>query len=211
MSHRSAPQLLALHGVRILGAPTIAQVAERFGLDPAMVREHLLDAQAYGWVSRWDGFGSANWSMTEAGRTENERQLAAELDATGTRGSVVAAHRAFLPLNVRHGQACTRWQLRPSAADPLSFNDHTDGRWDRDVLDSLAGIQAELDVIGATLSSALARFGGHADRHRDALDRAQRGDRAWLDAPDRASCQLVWMQFHEDLLATLGIPRGTDG
>jgi hypothetical protein len=31
-----------------------------------------------------------------------------------------------------------------------------------------------------------------------------------VDAPDRDSCHLVWMQFHEDLLATLGIPRGSD-
>ena len=27
---------------------------------------------------------------------------------------------------------------------------------------------------------------------------------------DRDSCHTVWIQFHEDLLATLGIPRGTD-
>ena len=32
-----------------------------------------------------------------------------------------------------------------------------------------------------------------------------------VDAPDRDSCHLVWIQFHEDLLATLGIPRGSDG
>ncbi|MGP7997237.1 MAG: DNA-binding protein [Streptosporangiaceae bacterium] len=25
------------------------------------------------------------------------------------------------------------------------------------------------------------------------------------------SCHTVWIQFHEDLLATLGIPRGSDG
>lgn len=29
--------------------------------------------------------------------------------------------------------------------------------------------------------------------------------------PDRDSCHTVWIQFHEDLLATLGIPRGGEG
>jgi len=31
---------------------------------------------------------------------------------------------------------------------------------------------------------------------------------AWIDAYDRDSCHLVWIQFHEDLLATLNLPRG---
>jgi hypothetical protein len=33
---------------------------------------------------------------------------------------------------------------------------------------------------------------------------------ACVDGPDRDSCHLVWIQFHEDLLATLGIKRGSD-
>ena len=37
------------------------------------------------------------------------------------------------------------------------------------------------------------------------------GQRTWVDAPDRDSCHLVRIQFHENLLATLGIPRGSDG
>jgi hypothetical protein len=36
------------------------------------------------------------------------------------------------------------------------------------------------------------------------------GNRAWVDAPGRDSCHILWIQFHEDLLATLGIPRGSD-
>jgi hypothetical protein len=36
------------------------------------------------------------------------------------------------------------------------------------------------------------------------------GHHSWVDAPDRDSLHAVWIQFHEDLLATLGIERGTD-
>lgn len=211
MSHRSAPELLALHGVRILGGPTVERVAERFRLDPAAVREHLLDAQAYGWVTRYDAFGQITWSLTTAGHAELEQRLSAELDATGARETVAAAHRDFLPLNARHGEACTRWQLRPTPWDPLSFNDHTDLRWDEAALSALDEVDARLAELCTRLTGVLARFDGHAQRHHLALQRVHRGDRDWLDAPDRASCQLVWMQFHEDLLATLGIPRGSDG
>ena len=59
-------------------------------------------------------------------------------------------------------------------------------------------------VLGFPTSSRIAgRFG---------LPPAQveRGQHAWVDAPDRDSCHILWIQFHEDLPATLGIPRGPD-
>lgn len=206
----SDPPLLALHGVRVLGGPSVAQIAELYGLRQVDVREHLLDAQARGWVSRHEFFGES-WSLTDAGRGENERQLADELDATGARAVVVNAHRDFLPLNRRHGVACTRWQLRSMAGAPAIFNDHTDPVWDDDVLHELEAVDTDLAGVTDRLVAVLPRFDGHAQRHRLALTRARAGDRAWVDGPDRASCQLVWMQLHEDLLATLGIPRGSDG
>lgn len=202
--------MLSLHGVRVLGGPSAAQIAERYGLRQADVREHLLDAQALGWVSRPDFFGES-WSLTDAGRSENERQLAEELDAAGARAVVVNAHRDFLPLNRRHGVASTRWQLRSMAGAPAIFNDHTDPVWDDDVLHELEGVDADLASVTDPLVAALPRFDGYAQRHRLALTRARAGDPAWVDGPDRASCQLVWIQLHEDLLATLGIPRGSDG
>lgn len=103
MGHRSAPEDLALHGVRVLGFPTAARVADRFGLRTDEITDLLLDFEACGWVRHSRFGGDSGWSLTDAGREENERH-----------------------------------------------------------------------------------------------------------APDRDSCHLVWIQFHEDLLATLGIPRGTD-
>lgn len=111
MPYLSAPGDLALHGVRVLGFPAAARVAARYGLDAGTVEEALLDFEARGWVRYLSFGGTAGWSLTDSGRTENERRLAAEL--------------------------------------------------------------------------------GRVDGH------------------DRDSCHIVWIQFHEDLLATLGIPRGT--
>ena len=58
------------------------------------------------------------------------------------------------------------------------------------------------------LAGRLSRFGGYAGLYGTAVVKAQAGQYAWIDAPDRDSCHLVWIQFHEDLLATLGLDRG---
>jgi hypothetical protein len=60
------------------------------------------------------------------------------------------------------------------------------------------------------LSECLARFDGYADLYSSALGKAETRQRSWVDASDRDSCHMVWVQFYEDLLATLGIPRGSD-
>jgi hypothetical protein len=92
----------------------------------------------------------------------------------------------------------------------MAVNDHTDWAWDERVLRSLASLGESLDRTCRPLEELLPRFAGHVDRYRAALTRVDGGGRAWVDAPDRASCHLVWIQLHEDLLATLGIERGTE-
>lgn len=206
----SEVDLLVLHGMRVLGGPALGELVELYGLDYAEVSELLLDAQACGWASRLEFFGATTWSLTDAGKREDERRLQAELDRTGTRQAVTAAHAAFLPLNERHGRACTAWQLRPTWADPLAANDQTDPGWDRGVLEELAAIASEAEGVGVRLSGALARFGVHTPRYRNALGWALAGETAWVNSPEHPSCQIVWIQLHEDLLATLGIPRGSD-
>jgi hypothetical protein len=208
MARQSDPADLALHGVRILGFPASGRIAGRYGLAAVAVEEHLLDHEARGWVRQRSFAGSSGWSLTDAGRAENERRLAAELDQAGLRAAVTSVHAAFLPLNDQLGAACTRWQLRPSRADPMALNDHTDWRWDDRVLRELDSLGRPLRRVCDELAGYLARFGGYAGLYTTALDRALSGQRAWVDAPDRDSCHLLLIQLHEDLLATLGLPRG---
>jgi hypothetical protein len=144
------------------------------------------------------------------GRAENERRLAAELARTGVRGAVTAAHARLVPLNREFGAACTDWQVRPTRADPIALNDHADWRWDDRVLRRLAALDASFGQLCDQLTGCLERFGGYGGRYSAALRQAEAGQRAWVDAPDRDSCHIAWMQFHEDLLATLGLPRGSD-
>lgn len=94
--------------------------------------------------------------------------MAEELDATGASATVGEAHAAY---------------------------DHTDHRWDDRVLAELEAVDRELAGICDQLTGVQSRFDGHAQRHNAALEKVRRGQHAWLDAPDRASCQLVWIQL----------------
>lgn len=210
MAHLSAPDDLALHGVRVLGFPTTSRIAARYGLDVELVHDALLDFEATGWVRHLSFAGSSGWSLTDAGRAVNERRLAAELDRANARAVVTSAHATFLPLNRRFGVACTDWQIRPTRLDPMAFNDHTDWRWDDRVLQTLSSVDRSFRRLCDQLAECLTRFDGYADRYSSALSKVAAGQRAWVDAHDRDSLHIVWIQFHEDLLATLGIPRGSD-
>ena len=206
----STPELLTLHAVRLKGMADDAEVAARFTLDPIVARECLLDFQAVGWVTRAEFVGTTGWTLTMAGRTENERQLARELAATASAPDVRKAYTAFLPHNDRLLRACTDWQLRPRGADPLAANDHADQEWDQRVLTELASLSEVLRSLSRQLAARFARFRGYDDRFFAALKRAQQGEHSWVTRPKVDSCHTVWMELHEDLVATLGIQRGAE-
>ncbi|MGW4641021.1 transcriptional regulator [Sphaerisporangium sp. NPDC004334] len=207
MTRDSAPDLLVLHSVRVTGFADTPVIARRYGLDPAETEETLRDAEAYGWVQHTAFAGTAGWSLTERGKAENERRLAAELAHAGGAEEVREVYRAFLPLNALLLQACTDWQLRPTAGDRLAANDHSDHAWDARVLRELGDIGRALTPLAYRLSRVLVRFQGYDERFTAALERARAGDGAWVDHTDVDSCHRVWFELHEDLIATLGLDR----
>lgn len=207
MTQAPLAELLVLHAVRVRGFADTEAVAARFRLDLAATGDHLLDAEARGWVTRTSFDGTAGWSLTDRGRRENERQLADELDRTGRTDEVSDAYRDFLPLNARVLRACTDWQLTPASGNRLAPNDHTDRAWDDSVLAALGAVERELTPLAGRLTAVLGRFGGYASRFSAALALARSGETAWVDRTDVDSCHRVWFELHEDLLATLGIDR----
>ncbi len=208
MSFPSSVELLVLHAVRIKGMADEDVVTRRYSLDRAAVQEHLLDYEAAGLVQKVEFADLRSWSLTPAGRERDERLLAGELREADGRAVVVEAHAAFVPLNARLLDAITRWQIRPTARDPMASNDHSDWPWDEGVLNGLAGLSRRLRPIEERLSAKLSRFAGYADRFSAALARVDRGERKWVDEPKMDSCHTVWFELHEDLLATLGLTRG---
>ncbi|MEV0612865.1 transcriptional regulator [Nonomuraea sp. NPDC050404] len=210
MTRDSPPGLLVLHAVRVLGFADTPEVARRYGLDAALTEELLGDAEACGWTGSSAFAGTAGWSLTEAGRAENERQLAAELARVGGAEEVRGVYRTFLPLNALLLRACTDWQLRPTAGDRLAVNDHADPAWDAGVLHELACVDRALTPLADRLGSVLTRFRGYDTRFAAALARARAGENAWVDRTDVDSCHRVWFQLHEDLIATLGLDRNAE-
>jgi hypothetical protein len=199
MSHTSSADLLVLHAVRTLGYGDTPAVAARVVMNEAHASEHLLDAQAHGWVT-WSAFGSdGGWSLTDAGKSHNERSLAAELHATGAKSAVEAVYRDFLPLNDLVTKACTDVQLAEMAL--------IDNRASRDtVRTTLTHAGAALVTIQARLTQHLDRFTGYHTRFSAAVQKAS-ADSRWITGTDRDSAHRVWFELHEDLIATLGLTR----
>jgi hypothetical protein len=199
MSHHTPADVLVLHTVRTLGYGDTARIAVRVGLPEDEVREHLLDAKAHGWATYSSYAGEGGWSMTEAGRAQGERLLAAELDGVGARAAVEGVYRDFLPLNDVVGAACTAWQLAE-----MGIGEQT--MFLAETITTLQGPVTALAGVEERLTSRLDRFAGYHHRFTAALTKA--GDEpVWITGTDRDSCHRVWFELHEDLIATLGLVR----
>lgn len=191
----SPPDLLVLHAVRLLGFAEPDAVAARAGVPETEAAELILDAQARGWVQHSTFGGLGGWYLTDAGKAENERQLATERRAADPDDMIPLLYQDFLPLNTRLVTACTDWQLRPT-------------RQAR-VLNELGILGSALEPLVDRLAGVHTRFDGYHTRYAAALTRARAGGHEWVDRTDRDSCHKVWFQLHEDLIATLGITRQT--
>ena len=201
MSSNQPTMLLTLHSVRLLGFADTEAVAKRFGQDPQQIERLLIEAGAKGWAARSSFGGSRGWSLTVAGRTENERLLAEELEAAGARPSVTSVHEEFVPLNTDVVTACSQLQLNRLSRENQP-NDGLDQKAHQTFTDAVASFRA----LEARLAGALPRFDGYAHRLDQAMANAA-SEPAWLIATDRDSFHRIWFEFHEDLIATLGIQR----
>lgn len=195
---------IVLHVLRCVGHAGLPRVADAAGLTEADVESHLIDLAVAGFVTRSPGELGA-WGLTEAGRAEDARRIARELDATGAREALFAGYKRFMVLNPELLELCSAWQLR-SVDGVVAANDHTDPVYDARVLDRFADLDRRAEGVAADLSAALPRFGRYRVRLAAALDRARSGALEHL-ADSTSSYHAVWFQLHEDLLASLGIPR----
>jgi hypothetical protein len=200
----TSADLLVLHAVRCIGFAGLARVAAATGLPESDVESELIDLAATGLVTHMAGdFGG--WGLTEAGRAVDAERIAEELGTAGTRTAVAEAYDRFLVLNPELLDLCTAWQTRP-AGGVVTMNDHSDPVYDARVLDRLTDFDQRAEVVCAALSAAMPRFQQYRVRLTDALARAKSGALEYV-TDSTASYHTVWFQLHEDLLATLGIPR----
>lgn len=202
--HRTSTDLLVLHALRCIGFAGLARVAAATGLPESDAESELIDLAVAGLVTHVAGdFGG--WGLTEAGRAADAGRIADELETAGARTAVAEAYDGFLVLNPELLDLCTAWQMR-SANGVVTSNDHTDAAYDARVLDRLTDLDQRADVVCADLSAAMLRFHRYRVRLTDALARAKSGALDYV-TDNLASYHAVWFQLHEDLLATLDIPR----
>jgi hypothetical protein len=185
---------LVLHTLRCIGHADLARVAAVSGLDEPQAESRLIDLAVDGLVTRTSGEFRA-WGLTDAGRAEDARRTAAELDTAGAREAVTGAYEKFLVLNPELLDLCSSWHLRAQRGIPAER-----------VVAGFADLDERAAEVCAELAAAIPRFGRYRARLGEALGRARAGEPELLtDTLD--SYHMVWFQLHEDLLATLGIPR----
>lgn len=204
----SGPELLVLHGLRLKSFATPEAVAALTRLDTDTVRSLLERFADKEWVRYREG-SITGWMLLPAGRAEATKLLEEELEVTGARAEVDASYRRFLVLNQPLLQVCTDWQLREVGGAKVP-NDHTDATHDANVVAELHALDAEVQPICGELASTLARFGGYPVRFAHALERLGAGELDWFTKPTIDSYHTVWFELHENLLATLGIERGSE-
>lgn len=201
-------RLLVLHALRLRSVAPAEEVARRFSLDDATVREVLESSIEQGWVRHSDGV-LRGYTLTVSGRTEGARLLAQELDGAGVRSSIEVGYREFMQMNGELLSICTDWQvMRVDGVEVV--NDHHDAERDRRILERLGGLQQRSMPVLARLGASLERFDGYGSRLTAAHERIIGGETEWLTRPTIDSYHTVWFELHEDLLATLGRRRSDE-
>jgi hypothetical protein len=197
-----------LHAVRVRGFGEAAALAGPFGMDEDEVANELKGLAEDGLVTHREK-PLPGWTCTQDGKAEHGRLVGEDLEASGAGAAVDAAYRSFLGLNPELLAVCTAWQLRPEEGGPVP-NDHSNADYDAEVVERLATVDAGVQPIADELAGRLQRYAGYSPRLSAALTRVRAGEHEWVTRPLIDSYHTVWMELHEDLMATLGIRRGED-
>jgi hypothetical protein len=209
MGYASDPAFAVLFTVRLKGFADADAVAVATGMPLEEVEEHLQAAAAAGRAVRREG-RLTGWSVTSAGREHVNEAVQAELEAAGVRDTVERAYREFLVVNPELLAVCTDWQLRMVDGKQVP-NDHSDTTYDKEVVSRLRQVDDAVQPVCDALEGALERFRRYGPRLSTALTKVESGEVEWFTKPMIDSYHTVWFELHEDLLATLGIERGSEG
>ncbi len=182
-----------LRAVRARGFATAEQIAASTGLPLDVVSSRLADATAQGFVKQRSGRVTGA-RLTASGRARLLLLAEGSLTEAELR-QLEIAYRAFLQPNREFKLLTTRWQ--------------TDKDFDATTGD-LAGVHSSILTVLSDAADVDARFTIYSSRLDNARDRFQSGEHTALAAPLSESYHDVWMELHEDLLATLRRARTDD-
>jgi hypothetical protein len=132
------------------------------------------------------------WARCETGSEVEER--------------VQRAFDRFLVLNAELLRLCSDWQVKPGGAP----NDHRDAGYDWSLIERLGSLDERAGPVARHAGTAVTRLALYRARLRAARSRVEDGENEWFTSPRIDSYHTVWMQWHEDLLLTLGRERESD-
>ncbi|WP_433503077.1 MarR family transcriptional regulator [Pseudonocardia halophobica] len=196
-------RFLVVHTLKVKGlasADDLAEITGRSDLAPVLdelTAEELVKLR----TGRVGGY-----ALTKEGR-EAHPALVASAVTDEERTGISAAYDAFLPVNVRFKEVCTRWQVRTGPGGDQQPNDHSDEAYDASVVTELVEVHEAAVAALAPAVSVSPRFARYGERFAAALERVRDGDQAAFARPMSHSYHDVWMELHEDLLLTLGRER----
>lgn len=207
MAHRSDLALQVLHGNKLKGFSESEAIARAVGRNTDDVRGALMSLKEEGLVLYREGRLSG-WMLTPEGREAHRVRLAADVQAMGNLADLQAAYEAFLELNGLLLRACTAWQVKDLESNTL--NDHADPAYDARVIAGLGEIHRRVVPICDQLHGLAERFDNYGTRLDLAFEKVTAGEREWFAKPLIDSYHTVWMELHEDLLASLRIDRSSE-
>jgi hypothetical protein len=140
--------------------------------------------------------------ITPKGRAAHSRWARCE-PGSDVEDQVRRALDRFMVLNAELLQLCSDWQVKRGGV----ANDHADAAYDWSVIDRLIALDERAGAVARHSGAAVSRLASYRSRLRAARTRVEDGEHDWFTSPRIDSYHTVWMQWHEDLLLTLGLER----
>jgi hypothetical protein len=186
---------LVMHGLAIKKHASAEDVASVLGLDADDVRETLGKLVTAKRALEIKG----RYMLAPAARmlldAEYERVYAAER----AHPSFQAGYAGFERLNPVLKQLITDWQTIPVRGERVP-NDHSDKDYDAKIVDRLGDLHERVEPVINQLASALPRMAIYGEKLGAALEKAEKGEIAWVSDARIESYHTVWFELHEDLL-----------
>lgn len=193
---------LTLHGLAIKKHGSAADIAQITGLAIETVQKALDEAVASGRV-------------VQTGE-KFMLQPAAQVALNMAYGRDFASHRAdaamqstyddFEKINEQLKGLITDWQMLTVAGQKVP-NDHSDAAYDDKIIDRLGDLDERAEPILDRFAAGLPRLAVYKGLLRDALEKAENGDIAWVSDARCMSYHTVWFELHEDLIRVLARTR----
>jgi len=186
---------LVMHGLAIKKHASAEDVAGVLGLDADDVRDTLVKLVTAKRALEIRG----RYMLAPAARMLLDAEYERFYEAERAHPGFQAGYAGFERLNPALKQLITDWQTIPVRGEHVP-NDHSDKDYDEKIVDRLGDLHERVEPVIQQLASSLPRMSIYGDKLTAALEKAEKGEIAWVSDAKIESYHTVWFELHEDLL-----------